>query len=330
VTVLACDLGGTRMKIGVVRGGRVLAEAIEPSHSHLGLAPQLPVLKATWQRLLTDLELTLADCRGVTVAFPSLVDVARGRVLAETGKFDDALTLDLRDWARTELGLPLMIENDARLALIGEWRAGAGQGCHNLVMITLGTGLGVCAVIEGRVLRGKHGQAGVQGGHLTVRCGGRQCYCGNVGCAEAEASTAFLRPLAEASSGWDRSSLRSAATLDYARVFTDAAHGDACAIAVRDHSLLVWGALAVSLIHAYDPEILILGGGIMASADVILPAITDYVNRHADTPWGKVRVVPSALGDQAALVAGEWALREQLDVPVTAPNWSSSFDPAGP
>ena len=79
---------------------------------------------------------------------------------------------------------------------------------------------------------------------------------------------------------------------------------------MRDHSLLVWGSLAVSLIHAYDPEVLILGGGIMASASVILPAITEHVNRHAHTPWGKVRVVPSALGDQAALVAGEWLLRE--------------------
>lgn len=315
MTILACDLGGTRMKIGVVRGGRVLARAVEPAHSHLGLAPQLPVLKAAWRRLLTRLKLTLADCIGVSVAFPSLVDCVTGRVLAETGKFDDAMRLDLREWARTELGLPLLIENDARMALIGEWRFGAGQGCDNLVMLTLGTGLGVCAVIEGRVLRGKHGQAGVLGGHLTVRYGGRQCYCGNRGCAEAEASTAFLRPLAEESPEWGRSSLRTAATLDYARVFSHAAAGDACAAAVRDHSLLVWGSLAVNLIHAYDPEILVLGGGIMASAGEILPAIAGHVNRHANTPWGKVRVVSSALGDHAALVAGEWLLRERPSRP---------------
>lgn len=313
--ILACDLGGTRMKIGVVRGGRVLAQAVEPAHSHLGLAPQLPVLKAAWRRLLTGLDLTLTDCIGVTVAFPSLVDVATGRILAEYGKFADAMSLDLREWARTELGLPLMIENDARMALIGEWRTGAGQGCDNLVMMTLGTGLGVCAVVEGHVLRGKHGQAGVLGGHLTVRYGGRRCNCGNLGCAEAEASTAFLRQLAEESPAWGRSSLRSAPTLDYARVFAHAAAGDACAVAMRDHSLLVWGSLAVSLIHAYDPEVLILGGGIMASAGVILPAITDHVHRHAHTPWGKVRVVPSALGDQAALVAGEWLLRERSGAP---------------
>lgn len=308
--VLACDLGGTRMKIGVVQDGQVLAQTVEPANSRLGLAPQLPVLKAAWWRLLSVLKLTPADCAGISVAFPSLVDNATGRILAVYGKYADSMELNLRDWARAEFGLPLAIENDARMALIGEWRAGAGKGCDNIVMMTLGTGLGVCALVEGRVMRGRHGQAGVLGGHLTVRYGGRLCTCGNVGCAEAEASTAFLRQLAEASPDWPRSSLRSAATLGYAEVFAQAAAGDACAMALREHSLLVWGSLAVSLIHAYDPEIVILGGGIMGSGDVILPAVTSHVHRHAHTPWGKVRLVPSALGDQAALVAGDWLLRE--------------------
>lgn len=311
--VLACDLGGTRLKIGVVRDGRVLAHTVEPARSHLGLAPQLPVLKAAWLRLLGELQLGLADCAGVAVAFPSLVDNTTGRILAVYGKYSDSMEIDLRAWARVELGLPLAIENDARMALIGEWRAGAGRGCDNLVMITLGTGLGVCAVVEGRVMRGKHGQAGVLGGHLTVRYGGRRCNCGNLGCAEAEASTAFLRQLAEDSADWGRSSLRTATTLGYAEVFAQAAAGDACARALREHSLLVWASLAVNLIHAYDPEVLILGGGVMASVDAILPAVTDHVHRHAHTPWGKVRVVASTLGDSAALLAGEWLLREPLD-----------------
>lgn len=309
---LACDLGGTRLKIGVVRDGRMVARTVEPAHSQLGLAPQLPVLKAAWLHLLAQHHLTLADCAGVAVAFPSLVDNAIGRVLAEYGKFADAPTLDLRAWARAEFDLPLAIENDARMALIGEWRAGAGRGCDNLVLMTLGTGLGVGAVIEGRVLRGKHGQAGVLGGHLSVRYGGRPCSCGNLGCAEAEASTAFLRQIAESSPGWPQSALRHAPELDYAAVFRHATAGDACAVALRDHSVGVWSALAVNLIHAYDPECVILGGGIMASADVILPAVADYVSRHAHTPWGKVRVVASALGDHAALLAGEWLLQEHL------------------
>jgi glucokinase len=308
--VLACDLGGTRMKIGVVNAGRVAAHTVEPSNSKQGLAPQLPVLKAAWLRLLHGLNLGLSDCGGVSISFPSLVDSATGRVLAEYGKFADAPGMDLRGWARSEFGLPLAIENDARMALIGEWQAGAGQGIENLAMITLGTGLGTCALIQGHVLRGCHGQGGVLGGHLTVRYGGRRCSCGNLGCAEAEASTAFLADMiANAGSGGDT---LASEKVDYASIFREARAGNRCAIGLRDHSLAVWGALAVNLIHAYDPEMLILGGGIMGSADVILPAIQAHVNRHAHTPWGKVRVVPSSLGDHAALVAAEWLVREQL------------------
>jgi glucokinase len=311
--VLACDLGGTRMKIGVVRDGVVLAQTVEPANSRQGLAPQLPVLKAACLRLLAGLNFTTRDCAGFSVAFPSLVDTKTGRVRTEYGKFADAMNLDLRDWSQRELGLPLAIENDARMALIGEWRAGAGRGCNNLVLITLGTGLGVCAMIEGRLMRGKHDQAGVLGGHMTVRYdGGRECSCGNAGCAEAEASTAYLAVMAKDRPDFATSTLARDPVLDFAAVFKHARSGDPCALALRDHSIHVWATLVVNMIHVCDPEIVILGGGIMASADVILPAIRQHVSRRAHTPWGKVQVVASALGEKAALVAGEWLIHEQF------------------
>ena len=312
MNVLACDLGGTRMKIGVVRDGAVLAQAAHPANAKAGLAVGLPALKTAWLQLLKELKLELKQCAGISVAFPSLVEVASGRVLAEFGKYADAMNFDLRDWARAEFDLPLAIENDARMALIGEWKHGAGRGSDSVVMITLGTGLGTAAVIEGRVLRGKHGQAGVLGGHTTVRYGGRLCNCSNIGCAEAEASTASLCDVAVRLPEWDGSSLRKLDALNYAAVFRHAAAGDVCALRLREHSLLVWATLALNLIHFYDPEIVVIGGGIMASRDVILPFIQDYIDRHASTPWGKVRVVASELGDNAALVAAEWLLLEQL------------------
>lgn len=312
MTLLVCDLGGTRMKIGVLHDGAVLAQTAEPSNSSAGLAPGLAVLKTAWLKLLKQLNLSVDDCAGISVAFPSLIDAESGRIRAEYGKYPDAMSLDLRAWAKNEFKLPLAIENDARMALVGEWKHGAGRGSDNVVMITLGTGIGTSAVIEGRLLCGKHGQAGVLGGHSTVRYGGRACSCGNIGCAESEAATAFLRDVAADLPGWNSSLLQKLDALNYAAVFQHAAAGDACGQKLRDHGLRVWSALAVNLIHAYDPEIVILGGGIMASADVILPAVSDYVRRHAHTPWGKVRVVAGELGDDAALVAGEWLLHEQF------------------
>ncbi len=124
--VLACDLGGTRTKLGIVRDGRVLAQSIVPSNSKQGLAPLLPSIKAGWLRLLDESAINLGDCHGVGVSFPSLIDHASGRILDCYGKFEDAMDIDLRAWSHAELGLPLAIENDARMACIGEWQHGAG------------------------------------------------------------------------------------------------------------------------------------------------------------------------------------------------------------
>ncbi len=299
------------MKIGLVHAGRVLSSVVVDAHSDQGLRAQLPGIREAWLRLLRESQLKLTQCIGVTMAFPSLMDPKTGRILDTYGKYADAPTLDLRSWARTEFNLPFAIENDARMALVGEWKFGAGRGCEDVVMMTLGTGLGTAAIVEGRLLRGCHGQAGVLGGHATIQVGGRRCSCGNVGCAEAEASTGHLNELAVSSPDWSTSLLRSAPIVDYRTVFETAAAGDPCAIGLRDRSLGVWSAMAVSLIHAYDPELLILGGGIMASGDVILPALRQYVETHAHTPWGKVRLAASELGDSAPLLAGEWLLAER-------------------
>jgi len=310
--ILACDLGGTFMKMGVVGGGQVLARAALPVDAQVGLGPVLPSIKGVWMELLAGLGLGVEDCVGVSVASPSLIDVGAGRILTDYGKYPDAPGLDLREWSAKEFGLPLAVDNDARMALIGEWRYGAGRGSDDVVMLTLGTGLGTAAVIRGQVLRGRHGQAGILGGHTSVRYGGRACSsCGSVGCAEAEASSTCLAELASGHSGFAASLLAREPRLDFAAVFRHAAAGDGIAIRLRDHSLLVWATLAVNLVHSYDPEILVLGGGIMGSGEVILPYMSDYLAAHAHTPWGRVRVVASELRDGAALVAGEWLLGEQ-------------------
>ena len=130
---------------------------------------------------------------------------------------------------------------------------------------------------------------------MTAQIGGRPCPCGNAGCWETLASTAALPEMG------DR-------FRDYESVFSAAEMDDACAIRVRTRSLEVWGALAVSLIHAYDPEVLVIGGGIAAAGETVLRPIREEVRRHAWTPWGEVRIVPSELGHDAALVGCEWLL----------------------
>ena len=312
MTTLAVDFGGRRIKLGIVCDGAVIAQDVLPAHADQPLVSRLAAVAGALKQLCEREAVAVGGCAGIGISYPSVIDTASARICDHFGKFGDASAFDLRGWARQTFGLPLAIDNDARMALIGEWRHGAGRGCDNLVILTLGTGLGVSAVIEGRVLRGVHGQAGILAGHLTLRHGGQPCVCGNIGCAEVEASTSVLERLAKEHPAFPTSALAKELVLDYAAVFRLAAKGDACARALQEHSLQVWSALAVNLIHAYDPERLILAGGVMGSADIIVPAVREYVARHAHTPWGRVQVVASELGDRAALLACEWLVREHL------------------
>ena len=116
---------------------------------------------------------SLTDFQGIAVGFAGLVDSRIGRVVSTNKKYDDAPEVDFCAWARDAFGLPLRIENDARLALLGESYAGAARGFGDVVMMTLGTGIGGVAMIEGKLLRGKHAQAGCLGGHIPDLFNGR-------------------------------------------------------------------------------------------------------------------------------------------------------------
>jgi glucokinase len=312
VIALVADIGGTRIKLGLIRERRVIAHRWIAANSSEGLATQLPRIASAVESLCRDAGIAVRDCTAFAVAFPSLIDSVSLRPRDVYGKYPDAPQLDLPLWSRETLGLKLLMENDARMALLGEWQVGAGRGSDDLVMVTLGTGLGTAVLVEGRLMRGKHGQAGVLGGHLTVQQNGRRCTCGNSGCAEAEASTSVLPRIAAEVTGFSVSPLSRCEVIDYATVFGLAHEGDACSMYLRDRSLQIWSSMIVNLVHAYDPERVIVGGGIMAGDVGFFAELKHRVLAHAHTPWGHVEVVPGQLGDTAALLGGEFMITQTL------------------
>ena len=300
---LAVDLGGSHAACAVVEDSRILAFENLAADRFRGLGSLLPRLAETLRSLLDRVGLAPADCAGVAFSFCGLVDPRQGRIVSTNAKYDDAPALDLPAWAQAAFNLPLRLENDARTALLGERYAGAARGCDDLVMITLGTGIGGAAMVDGRLLRGKHFQAGCLGGHLGVRYDGRACTCGAVGCMEAEASSWSLPLVCRDQPGYSESALARLREVTYADVFRLAVAGDACARAVRDRSIDVWASGVVSLIHAYDPEVVVMGGGVMQSWEQILAPIQRIVSERAWTPWGKVEIRRAALGSEASLLA---------------------------
>jgi glucokinase len=309
LTVLAIDLGGTHAACAVVRDGKVLAAKTVAADRESSLESLLSVLRDVLAELLTKLCLDASDCSAMVFAFPGIVCGRENRVLATNAKFDDAPKLDLKEWCKQTFGLPFLIENDARLALLGEHRNGAAQGTRDAVMITLGTGIGGSAMLGGRLLESVNGLAGMIGGHIPVVLDGAMCSCGNRGCADIEASTVSLPSVYRRYTKGSEGSLRNQEKIGFAELFQAAEAQDRPAIAALEYCMRVWSALTIALIHAYDPEVVVFGGSVMKRASVILPRLQEYVIAHAWTPGRTVPLCAAQLGSDAALV-GAVALAE--------------------
>jgi glucokinase len=309
---LAIDFGGTHATCGLVNGRTILGHETIDTDNAKSLIALLPMIEKTFRGLLSSASLDFKDCAGIGVGLAALVDGRTSQVLATNAKYEDAKGFDFDGWSRKTLGIPLRMENDARLALLGEVHAGAGLGFSDAVMMTLGTGIGGVAMIEGKLLRGKHGQAGCLGGHIPALYNGRRCTCGAIGCAEAEAAGWSLPFVVKEWPGISESALSSYATVGFKELFEEAQRGDKIALAIRDRCLNIWAVDAVGLIHSFDPEIIVIGGGVMKSADLIIPYIQEYTNKYAWTPWGKVQIRPAQLGNNAALLGAVPLLKETI------------------
>ncbi len=308
--IIAFDVGGTRVKAGIFKNDTLLESNILEAPSKQVRHHILDVFKVAINRLIDTYSIG-NNLTGIAFAMPALVDVRRIMVLSTNEKYQSLEGFDMAQWVFENWKVPCFMDNDARMALVGEWQYGAALSVDNVVMMTLGTGIGTAAIIEGKVLRGKHYQAGCLGGHFTIDFQGEKCNCGNKGCLESTAASWNLEGRIQSHSRYRSSLLKKEKNLDFYALFKAARKGDVLAVEERERCLKVWGAGVVNLIHAYDPEMVVLGGGIMKSKEEIVPSITETVRKHAWTPWGDITVVSSALEDVAALYGLNYGLQQK-------------------
>jgi glucokinase len=310
---IAIDLGGTIIKIGMLKEGQLFDRKEVVAQAVSGLKMQLPALESVINQMLQSNGIKQKDVLGIGFSFPGLVDSVKNKILSTNQKYDDGPNTDLVGWALEKWNWPLFAMNDARMALLGEWQYGAGQGCSELVAITLGTGIGSAVLIEGKLLVGRHFQAGNLGGHFVVNHNGTVCTCGNIGCVEAEASTWRLPLLLKDHPGFDQSTIRHEKILDFRALFSHARNSDKVSQEVLEHCLSAWAAGIITMIHAFDPEMIILSGGIMKSSSAILPVLQEKINRFAWTPWGKVKLVAAKFPESAALFGADYLVRSSMN-----------------
>lgn len=306
MAILTIDFGGTRAKFGLIeKGGKIIAVDQVKALPENSIEDNLDMIRK--QSLSSFKEyLSSHSVSGIGIALPSIIDTKTNRVVSRYVKYTSAQEFDFNDWAKREWGVPLALENDARAALIGEWQYGAGRGCDNIVLLTLGTGVGSAVLVNGKLFKGSHLLAGSMAGHISINVNGEPCNCGYFGCLEREASTWALPSIIEKQLHLTESSLSKIASPQYSDLFEEAEKGDALATSLLEQSLRTWGTGVVNLIHAYDPEMIIIGGGIMRQEQKILPYIQRMADRYAWLPAGTTRLAAAIQIDYAGLLGMEY------------------------
>jgi glucokinase len=311
--VLGADIGGTKLAAGVVApDGTVLSHVTEPTDLSLGPDGVLDALAALCRRAVAEAGVDVASVAGLGIACGGPLDPETGIVHSPPNLpgWDD---VPVRDRLAEALrGLPAWIDNDATAGALAEWRFGAGRGCSDMVYLTISTGIGGGVVSGGRLLRGATGN-GAELGHVSVRYDGWPCICGRRGCPEAFASgTNIARRAREALANGEASALPPDATAEDVAAAAEA--GDAVARRVWDETTEVLGELVASILNAWDPQLVVLGGGVTDAGDSLIVPIRERALRLALSPATRAsaRIERAALGQGLGVVAAAAVALEQL------------------
>jgi glucokinase len=309
--LVGVDIGGTRLKTGLVR----LDGSVErPTVDDTAGMPFAAVLDRITGHVAAHLDAGGVGAIGLGVALPGIVEGEFGsRYLP--GKVLGIEGFPLRDELERLFGLPVRCANDGQAATLAEWKFGAARGIDDVVGLTLGTGIGSGVVIGGQLLATSNLATGVSVGHFTIQTGGRLCLCGNRGCAETLVSAnAVAGRLRDALTRLVPSSLaedfaRDPASITFRSLVEGVRGGDRVCIEILGDFIRDLGATVVTAIHAYNPTVVVLAGGPMAASDLFLDEVQAYVNRHAFIfPKGRVVTILKARLEEHAGVLGAAAL----------------------
>lgn len=312
----ALDIGGTKILAGMFdpRGRLVARKRIETLAAS-GAEQVIERVVKVMREVMDEAGVSIDLLAGVGGSVPGPLDSERGVVIfsPNLGWRDVQLVAMLEE----RLGAPVKIEDDARCAALGEARYGAARGARNAVYVTISTGIGGGVVIDGRIYRGSHGFAG-EVGHMTLEANGPPCSCGNSGCFESLASgTAIAARARQAVLHGDETILArfrdEPERLTAEQVVLAAAAGDEVAIRILETAGDYIGIGLAAVAAAFDPEAIVLGGGVVRESGLLLQRARASFAARALYPLGSlVRVLSAELGDDSALWGAAAFMNEQV------------------
>jgi glucokinase len=321
MNAIGVDVGGTKIAAGMISSeGEILSEVRYPTAS-------------AREPLLSTIAEAIADVKGgyevggVCLAVPGFI-LARENKILSAANLEAIEGIPLKEELGDRTGLRVTVENDANAAAWGEFRFGAGRDAEDLILVTLGTGMGGGVVSHGVLLRGARGTGG-ELGHITVHPAGPRCGCGNRGCLEALASgTAVARRAQKAATERPNTLLGRLAeerapsgedVLELAR------KGDQASVRVLSEAGMWLGVGLATFVNIFDPEVIAIGGGVSAAGDLVLePARRELRLRSHSPSRDLVEIREATLGAKSGMLGaaalarnedGEYVLGAPADPP---------------
>lgn len=308
---LGIDIGGTAAKFGLVdEGGNILHRG-EFSVSFDGY--ETPILKTVLEKteyFVASGGLSFRDISGIGVSATGQIDSVNGEVIGSAGHIKNWVGSKIKESFEKKYSIKTVVINDANSAALGEKWIGAGKGYKDIVAITIGTGVGGGIIVNDKILLGRRGLAG-EVGHIVIHGDGMECSCGNTGCLEKYASmTALVRRV---------SALQKKNPSHFPKDFGENINGRKIFDALKGNSLLEkavdnWvGDISlgiISLVHIFNPELVIIGGGVSGRKEFI-EALSKRVNEKIMPRFLEgLEIVPAKLGNDAGLIGAIYYLIE--------------------
>jgi glucokinase len=308
---IGVDLGGTKMLVGVLAGTEPLYEQREASKGQT--EDELVELLV---REIEEAREARPGVAAVGLGIPATIDHDRGVAVAAVNL--PLSNLPIRDIVSERTGLPVFVDNDGNVAALAEYLYGAAQGMPHMVMLTVGTGIGGGLILGGEIYRGSTG-AGAELGHVVIQVDGPPCQgnCPNHGCVEALASGTALgregRAAAESSPGSALGKALAEGKEVDGRVVTEAGlAGDQAAIEVFDLIGSRLGVACTSFANIFQPDAIVVGGGVIAAGDLLLEPARREVRERALTPMNKTPILEATLGNDAGMIGAAALARTEL------------------
>lgn len=306
--VLAVDLGGTKMVTALVsHPPKIVARDYSLTLASEGREAVVGRIFSAIDRVLG--AQTPSQLHSIVIAAAGAIDLERGLVTSSPnllGWHD----VPLRDMVEEKYKVNTLLINDANAEALGEHQLGAGKGVDNLILVTVGTGIGGGIITNGRLYSGANGSAG-EIGHTTIDVNGPRCKCGNIGCWETFASGRAMAREAQARVKWGEESVLAGMVhgeieqITTEKIDVAARGGDPLALDIISKAATYLGIGMVNLVNAFNPEMIIVGGGVAKMGELLLEPARQVVRERAfKLASGAVRIVPAQLGDDAGVLGG--------------------------